>query len=83
MVAPVVRHDHVCVFHGPVMPDPVLLHGFGVENSDLDRPHAGHNKQYNLITPEIPPEQQVEVLSERQRRSPPPSLIFLNLDAVS
>ena len=59
MVVSIVCYDDVCLIQSPVMTDPVLLQGLRIQDSNLHRPHARDIIQYYLITPEIPPEQQV------------------------
>ena len=59
MVVSIVCYDNVCVFHRPVMTNPVFLQGLRVQDSDFHGPHARDSIQYYFITPEIPPEQQV------------------------
>ena len=56
------------------MPDPVLLQGLHIQDSDFSRPHTGNSKQYHFITPKISSKQQMQVLSVRQRRGPPSDL---------
>ena len=59
MIDSIVCDDNVRFTHCPVMLDSVLLQGLGVQDSDLHGPHTRDSIQYYLITPEIPPEQQV------------------------
>ena len=51
------------------MPYTVLLQGLGVEDRDLQAPHHRNCPQHYLITPEVPPQQFVEVFLEAEGTS--------------
>ena len=50
--------------HHPVMPDVVFLQCLGVQDSNLQVPHAGDSIKYYLISPEVLPEKTPQVLFE-------------------
>ena len=64
------------------MPDPVLLKSLLIDHCDLHQPHTRDGMQYYLITPEIPPEQQVTVLLEQKREIPTPTGIWPLLNTI-
>ena len=86
MVDTIINNDDVRLIHLSVVTDSVLLHGLGVQDSNLHQPHTRYGEQHHLITPEVPSQHKMQVLVVRQWRRPPSSLldlwILLNLDAV-
>ena len=65
----VVDQPHVDMLEGTVMPYTVLLQGLGVKDRDLQAPHHQNCPQHYLVTPEVPPQQSVEVFLEAEGTS--------------
>ena len=59
----VVDQPHIHMLEGTVVSHTVLLKGLGVKDRDLQAPHHRYCPQHYLITPELPLQQLVEVLS--------------------
>ena len=59
----VVDQPHIHMLEGTVVSYTVLLKGLGVKDHDLQAPHHRYCPQHYLITPELPLQQLVEVLS--------------------
>ena len=59
----VVDQPHIHMLEGTVVSHTVHLKGFGVKDRDLQAPHHRYCPQHYLITPELPLQQLVEVLS--------------------
>ena len=80
----IVYYHNISLLHSPIVPDSVLLHGLQIEHCNLHWPHTGHGEQHHLVTPKISSEQQVKILSIRQRRGPPSGLLhlLLNLNTI-
>ena len=57
------------MLEGTVVLYTVLLKGLGIEDNDLQAPHHRDCPQHYLITPEVPPQQLVEVISVAERTS--------------
>ena len=73
----IVYYHNISILHSPIMPDSIFLHGLRIEHCNLHWPHTGHGEQHHLITPKVSSEQQVKILSKRQRRGPPSGLLRL------
>ena len=84
VITSIIGDHYICLLHHPIMPDPVLLQGLHIQDSDFSRKHAGNSKQYHFVAPKISSKQQMQVLSVRQRRGPPSDLPShsLNLHTV-
>ena len=65
----VVDQPHIHILEGTVVPYMVLLKGLGVKDRDLQVPHHRDCPQHYLITPEVSPQQLVEVISVAERTS--------------
>ena len=63
--------------HHPVMPDLVFLQCLGIQDSNLEVPHAGDGVKNYLIPPEVFPEKTSQVLFEGQWWVPAPRRISL------
>ena len=59
----VVDQPHIHMLEGTVVSHMVLLKGLGVKDHDLQAPHHRYCPQHYLVTPELPLQQLVEVLS--------------------
>ena len=59
----VVDQPHIHMLEGTVVLHTVLLKGLGVKDRDLQAPHHQYCPQHYLVTPELPLQQLVEVLS--------------------
>ena len=59
----VVDQPHIHMLEGIVVSHMVLLKGFGVKDCVLQAPHHRYCPQHYLVTPELPLQQLVEVLS--------------------
>ena len=57
------------MLEGTVVLCMVLLKGLGVKDRDLQAPHHRDCPQHYLITPEVPPQQPVEVVLEAEGTS--------------
>ena len=59
----VVDQPHVHMLKGTVVSDTVLLKSLGVKDHNLQAPHHRDKPQHDLITPEVPPQKIVQVIS--------------------
>ena len=59
----VVDQPHVHMLEGTVVSDMVLLKSLGVKNRNLQASHHRDSPQHDLITPEVSPQEIVEVIS--------------------
>ena len=59
----VVDQPHVHMLEGTVVLDTVLLKSLGVKDRNLQAPHHQDDPQHDLITPEVPPQKIVQIIS--------------------
>ena len=59
----VVDQPHIHMLEGTVVSDTVLLKSLGVKDRNLQAPHHRDCPQHDLITPEVSPQEIVEVIS--------------------
>ena len=59
----VVDQPHIHMLEGTVVLDMVLLKSLGVKDRNLQAPHHRDDPQHDLITPEVSPQEIVQVIS--------------------
>ena len=79
MIGTIIYDHYICLLQMSVVPDSIFLQGLGVQHSNPRRSHARPGEQHHVVTPKVPSQHEVEVLTIRQGRSPPSRLLHLRI----